>query len=76
MVSLYFFCITLPQTFSPAIFGWMANAAGALTNPALYGPLITGFVGVSYLASIPFWWKAGKAYKDHMIEQENQTALA
>ena len=65
-MSLYFFCITLAQTISPAIFGAIANKFGVLTNPALYGPLITAFVGVSYLGSIPFWWKAGKAYEKHM----------
>jgi len=29
---------------------------GALANPALYGPLIFGFVLLSYLGSVPFWW--------------------
>lgn len=59
VVSVYFFCITLGQTISPVIFGWIANYLGALSNPKLYGPLITAFVGLSYLGSIPFWWKAG-----------------
>lgn len=68
VVSLYFFCITLAQTISPGIFGAIANSVGCLANPALYGPLITAFVGVSYLGSIPFWWKAGKAYEAHMKE--------
>jgi MFS family permease len=30
VVSVYFFCITLAQTISPAIFGWIANSMGAL----------------------------------------------
>ena len=72
VVSLYFFCITLAQTISPGIFGAIANFFGCLTNPALYGPLITAFVGVSYLGSIPFWWKAGKAYEAHMKEKDSQ----
>jgi len=70
VVSLYFFCITLAQTVSPAIFGAVANKIGCLANPALYGPLITAFVGVSYLGSIPFWWKAGKAYEKHMKDKD------
>jgi hypothetical protein len=41
-----------------------------LTNPALYGPLITAFVGFSYLGSLPFWYKAGKAYKEFMEERD------
>jgi hypothetical protein len=48
----------------------MANKIGCLTNPALYGPLITAFVGFSYLGSIPFWFKAGKAYKTYMEERD------
>lgn len=74
VVSVYFFCITLAQTISPAIFGAIANAAGALTNPALYGPLITAFVAFGYIGSLPFWWKAGKAYKNFMEEKEAKEA--
>jgi len=70
VVSLYFFCITMAQTLSPAIFTAFANKMGALSNPALYGPLITGFVAISYWGSIPFWWAAGKSYKKHMDEAE------
>lgn len=75
VVSVYFFCITLAQTISPAIFGYIANAAGALTNPALYGPLITAFVAFGYIGSLPFWWRAGKAYKEVMEEKEAQAAI-
>jgi hypothetical protein len=50
--------------------GYLANALGAQTNPYIYGPLITGCVTASYLGSIPFWWKAGKEYKDFKIKQE------
>merc|ERR1712137_1484608 len=74
VVSVYFFCITLAQTISPVIFGAIANNMGALTNPKLYGPLITSFVGLSYLGSIPFWYMAGKNYNKFMEEKdaENQ----
>mmetsp|Transcript_10078 Transcript_10078/g.16997 ORF Transcript_10078/g.16997 Transcript_10078/m.16997 type:complete len:204 (+) Transcript_10078:1505-2116(+) len=72
VISLYFFCITVAQTISPAIFGWIANSMGALVNPALYGPILTGFVTVSYLGSLPFWWKAGKSYKDHMEAKDKE----
>jgi hypothetical protein len=43
---------------------------GALANPALYGPLIFGFVLLSYLGSVPFWWQAGKDYKKFMEEKD------
>lgn len=76
VVSLYFFCITMAQTISPAIFGAIANKVGVLTNPALYGPCITAFVAVSYLGSIPFWWRAGKNYTDFMKKKDEEAALA
>jgi len=74
VVSVYFFCITLAQTLSPVIFGQIANSMGCLANPKLYGPLITTFVFLSYLGSIPFWWLAGKAYKKHMVDKDEENA--
>ena len=71
-MSVYFFCITLAQTISPAIFGAIANSMGALSNPTLYGPILTGFVALSYLGSIPFWWNAGKHYKSHMEAEDKR----
>jgi len=69
VVSLYFFCITLPQTVSPAIFSFFANKVGAIANPQLYGPLIAAFTVLGYVGSIPFWWKAGQHYKKHMEQK-------
>lgn len=54
----------MAQTISPIIFNWIGGKIGVFANPALYGPLITGAVGITYLGSIPFWYKAGKAYKE------------
>jgi hypothetical protein len=48
---------------------------GCLQNPALYGPIITAFVSLSYLGSVPFWWKAGKEYKKYMDEKDAQECL-
>lgn len=77
VVSVYFFCITVAQTLSPAIFGIFANKFGCLANPAMYGPLITAAVVFGYLGSLPFWFRAGKAYKNFMEEKdkESQDAL-
>ena len=66
----------MTKTVSAAVFGFAANWFGVQGNPLLYGPLITGFVALSYWGSLPFWWKAGKAYKQHMIEKENQTLVS
>lgn len=69
-VSVYFFSITIAQTIAPTIFGIFANRFGALTNPAMYGPLIAGFTIGGFGLSIPFWYKAGKHYRDFMIQKE------
>ena len=50
--------------------GYLANSLGAQTNPFIYGPLITGCVTVSYLGSVPFWWMAGKEYREFKIKKE------
>jgi hypothetical protein len=36
--------------------------------------LITASIGLSYLGSIPFWWRAGKEYKKFMEEKDRKTA--
>jgi hypothetical protein len=45
---------------------------GCHENKTLYGPIITIFVGLSYLGSVPFWYLAGKEYKKFMEEKEEQ----
>ena len=72
VISLYFFCITMTKTVSAAVFGYVANTFGAQQNPLAYGPLITAFVAVSYWGSLPFWYKAGQAYKKFMIDKESR----
>lgn len=73
-MSIYFLAITMAQTISPVIFTWIANKVGVLANPTLYGPMLTAVCFLSYLGSIPFWWKAGKAYKAHMEERDRLEA--
>ena len=69
-MSVYFFSITIAQTIAPTIFGMLAKNFGALTNPAMYGPLIAGFTIGGFGLSIPFWYLAGKHYKDFMIQKD------
>lgn len=76
VISVYFFCITVAQTLSPAIFGIFANKLGCLVNPAMYGPLITGAVVFGYLGSLPFWYRAGKAYKKFMEDKDATESAA
>lgn len=76
VISVYFFCITFAQTVGPAVFNMFVNMYGCLQNPALYGPLITASIGLSYLGSIPFWWNAGKEYTKYMKEKDEREAQA
>ena len=48
----------------------LAKHFGALTNPAMYGPLIAGFTIGGFGLSIPFWYKAGKYYKEFMVNKD------
>lgn len=48
---------------------------GAITNPAVYGKLITLWSFIGYIGAIPCFWKAGKLYKKKMDDIEQQ-ALA
>jgi hypothetical protein len=45
---------------------------GALTNPAMYGPLIAAFTVGGFGLSIPFWYKAGKHYNAHMQQKKKE----
>ena len=71
---MYFFSITMAQPIGPIIFNYVAKAVGALSNPVLLGPIITSFVGVTYLGSIPFWFWAGKNYKAFMEKRDEENA--
>ena len=40
----------------------LAKMTGALVDPTLYGPLITGLVALGFGGSVPIWFKAGREY--------------
>ena len=74
-MSVYFFSITIAQTIAPTIFGILAKRFGAFANPMLYGPLISAFTVLGFGLSLPFWYKAGKQYKDFMVERDRKDSL-
>ena len=45
----------------------LAKYYGAVSNPALYGPIITGMVLIGFGGSVPFWYLAGKEYKKQVL---------
>ena len=62
IISSYFFTITIAQTCGPLFASFLAKNQGALTNPAIYGPVITLGVLIGFGGSVPCWWKAGQNY--------------
>jgi len=77
IISTYFFTITAAQTLGPLLIGKLAKHYGAISNPALYGPIITGMVILGFGGSCPFWYLAGKDYKRQMlIKREAEAKIA
>ena len=62
IISTYFFTITIAQTLGPLFASFLAKNYGALTNPSIYGPVITLGVLIGFGGSCPCWWKAGQNY--------------
>ena len=48
----------------------MAKHFGALTDPTIYGPLITLAVFLGHGLSVPMWWNAGKNYERILTEKK------
>ena len=53
-------------TAATVLFGYLANLFGAAQNPLVYGKLLMVIQSIAYAGMIPFFWKAGKAYKDKL----------
>jgi MFS family permease len=76
IISSYFFTITIAQTMGPLFLDLLAKKFGALTNPLIYGPLITISTLIGFGGSVPCWWKAGQNYKRIMTEKAEKEKLA
>lgn len=75
IISTYFFTITAAQTLGPLVLSKLAANAGAVTNPALYGPLITIMTLIGFGGSVPCWYLAGRAYKKKKLEEKAALAV-
>jgi MFS family permease len=72
IISTYFFTITLAQTLGPLVLGKLCLKFGAAANPAIYGPLITLTTLVGFVGSCPWWYLAGKNYRDFMLKKRQE----
>ena len=72
VISSYFACATMAQSFGPLICAELAKVVGAAANPALYGPLICALIAVGYTGSVPIWYRAGKFYEARMEAAEQR----
>ena len=59
----------------PLFASFLAGNYGALTNPILYGPVITFGVLLGFGGSVPCWYKAGQNYVRIQREKKEQEKL-
>ena len=52
-------------------FGYLANIFGAVSNPSMYGPLLTMFTTIGYGLAGHFYWRAGDHYTKHMHQRDS-----
>ena len=62
VVASYGLVSTLAQTIAPIIFSFFGSYFDIKSNPHLFGPLIAAGIGVPYLISSIFYWRAGNNY--------------
>ena len=65
IISGHMFYQTVAATLCPILFSKIATTMGAAANPSLYGKILALFALVGYWGSIPFWWLAGRSYKEY-----------
>lgn len=65
IISGHMFYQTVAATLCPILFSKIATSLGAAATPALYGKILAGFALFGYWGSIPFWWLAGRSYKQY-----------
>ena len=65
-IAAFYFYTTMTGTAGTVLFGYLANLFGAAQNPLVFGKLLIAIQTFAYAGMIPFFWKAGKAYKAKM----------
>ena len=66
IISSHMFYTTVMATVCPIFFSFVSNYFGAGGDPRIYGYVLTSFAALGYWGSIPFWWLAGRSYKEYM----------
>ena len=69
LITAYFFTQRIMQTISPPIYSFFALKLGAFEHPEVYGQLLAATVIITFGASIPFYYLAGKSYNKEMGEK-------
>ena len=64
-VNAYLLFATFAGTFSTQLMDYLNQSLGASSsNPEIYGYTLAAFTAISYLGSIPFFYLAGRSYKE------------
>ena len=74
-VSIYLFCVTIAETISTALLGWLLKYFDAQSHKEMYGYILCAFVTFSYIGSVPFFYLAGRAYKQQMLKERRQSSM-
>lgn len=74
-VSIYYFCVTVAETISTALLGWMLKYFDAQSHKEMYGYLLCAFVAFSYIGSVPFFYLAGRSYKHQMLKEKRLSSM-
>lgn len=70
IVSAYLFFLTAAGCSATLLMSKFCKVFGAATNPMVYGKLIAVGSVFGLLGSIGAFWKAGKAYTNHLEEEK------
>ena len=68
-MSIFLFCASISGVISTALVGQLQSIFNASANPRIYGYILSAVIGVAHLSSLPFVYKAGKAYTKFMNEK-------
>jgi MFS family permease len=69
-VSAYLFFTTISGTISTFLLGQFVQTFKLDEHPERFGYILCSFVFFSYLGSVPFFFLAGKSYKQYLIKKQ------
>ena len=69
MIGAFFFLTTVAGTLATALCGYLSNVFQANADPRMYGYILASITCFCNVASIPFFYMAGRAYKKKQLQK-------